>query len=152
MTTCLGKLFIRFTASAFRKLLSVYYLVMSLLVLTAGCGNWLYRCLIIAYHFIVKMPIWQLTHYSLKIWMFQGTINLGCSRKKKTQREKCSLALDVSYRNLMTDLTSYMYQLYFLSYYSFEWIVRKCILSILYVKGHAYHSHRSQPSYPWHRV
>ena len=42
------ELFIRFTASAFRKL---PHLVISLLVLRAGCGISLYQFLIIAYHF-----------------------------------------------------------------------------------------------------
>ena len=46
------ELFIRFTACAFRKLFM--YLVISLLVLRAGCGIWLYRFLIIAYLFTLS--------------------------------------------------------------------------------------------------
>ena len=42
------ELFIRFTASAFRKLLSVYVFSYFLLVLRAGCGIWMYQFLIIA--------------------------------------------------------------------------------------------------------
>ena len=47
----LEELFIRYTARAFRKLLSIMYLVISLLVLKAGYGILLYHFLIIAYLF-----------------------------------------------------------------------------------------------------
>ena len=42
------ELFIRFTASAFRELLSIFVFIFSLLVLRAGCGIRLYQFLIIA--------------------------------------------------------------------------------------------------------
>ena len=54
------ELFIRFSASAFCGLPSIWYLVISLLVLRAGCGIWLYQFLIIAYLFTLHLRILNL--------------------------------------------------------------------------------------------
>ena len=57
------ELFIRFTASVFRKLRQFMYLVISLLVLRAGCGIWLYQFLIIANLFYFSFLFLYLYYY-----------------------------------------------------------------------------------------
>ena len=54
----------RFTASAFRKLPSIYVFSYFLLVLRAGCGIWLYQFLIIAYIFYFSVLVNRLESLS----------------------------------------------------------------------------------------
>ena len=58
MTTYLGKRCSFGLLRAFINYRQFMYLVISLLVLRAGCGIRLYQFLIIAYHFILKTCCW----------------------------------------------------------------------------------------------
>ena len=65
MTTCLGKSYsFGLPRVPFVNCCQFMYLVISLLVLRAGCGIWLYRFLIIAYLFYLetlqKWKLWEL--------------------------------------------------------------------------------------------
>ena len=91
MTSCLGKsCSFGLPRVPFANCCQFMYLVISLLVLRAGCGIWLYRLLIIAYLLTLE-DIFDLLNYFLKLFSF---IAIPCKMERmKNMKEKPSYKL-----------------------------------------------------------
>ena len=73
------------------------YLVISLLVLRAGCGIWLYQFLIIAYLFTLQPTIWSLTQTN------QNYTQKCCKQRRYTEIKSISQLAVIKTRGKMTN-------------------------------------------------
>ena len=94
------------------------YLVISLLVLRAGYGIWLYQFLIIAYLFTLSLPIFHVRNASA---LMQENL------RRVTTNQKSQFAFYNLRKNASSEQYQYMYIHKWTTAYAVFWVVYLCI-------------------------